>query len=113
MLALGYHWRVRCGGCGHRGEISAPVADLTNRRLRCGRGGHRQTFAPESAIAPQRARKSKRRALVRRGPAAGVSETPPEIGSPAHPVFNDPLTISSGEVAQIAGYVDAMRPITD
>jgi hypothetical protein len=100
MLPLAFTWRVRCGGCGHRGEAVAPLSDLAVKQLRCDRCGHRQTFAPEFVVAPRRV-SAKRRARGARGPAIidGVSRTPPKIGapetpnigSPEDPVFNDRL----------------------
>jgi hypothetical protein len=50
MLPLAHRWNVRCARCGHRGEISAAVADLAHKALRCAACGHRQAFAPETIV---------------------------------------------------------------
>jgi hypothetical protein len=60
MLALAYQWPVRCGRCGHKGEVSASTAELAIKLLRCARCDHVQSFAPETVRALKRATRRRR-----------------------------------------------------
>jgi hypothetical protein len=54
MLPLPHRWPIRCARCGHKGEISAAVSDLTSKMLRCAACGHRQAFEPSNVVRSSR-----------------------------------------------------------